>query len=100
MSENAAGTDVPVATKTPSYQLERPTLATARAALRSFYGPHTDDVWRTLIFSAGLSGDETDPASLRRLLAAMQGAAPLIQLCGRGLAIRLAAHERLASPQH
>ncbi|MFI1996961.1 hypothetical protein [Actinoplanes sp. NPDC020271] len=89
-----------VETAPPSHSLTRPTLETARVALQGFYGPHADDTWRTLLFRAGLHGDETDPAALHRLLGTMQVAEPLIQLCGRGVALRLAAYERLVRDQN
>ena len=78
-----------------AYELQRPTLATARAALQGFYGPHSEDVWRTLLFSSGLTGDETDHAAFGRLITAMQAAAPLTRLCARGLSVRASVYERL-----
>lgn len=92
--ENARPDDRPAA---PTYELERPTLASARAALEGFYGPHTADIWRTLLFSSGLTGDESDPASLGRLIASMQVGEPLTRLCARSLTVRAAAHERLVA---
>ncbi|MEU4621998.1 hypothetical protein AB0G04_18745 [Actinoplanes sp. NPDC023801] len=77
------------------YDLERPTLATARAALEGFYGPHTEDVWRTLLSRSGLTGDEGEPWALGRLISAMQGSDPITRLCARGLAVRAAVYERL-----
>jgi hypothetical protein len=73
----------------------RPTLETAWAALHGLYGPHTADVWRTLLFSAGLSGSETDVTSLNRLIDCMKVGDPINQLCGHGLAVRFAAFARL-----
>jgi hypothetical protein len=81
---------------TGPYCLTRPTLHEAHSALRSLYGPHTDDLWQTLLFSAGLTGEETASSALDRLLVAMQAAPPLVQLCGRGLRVRVAAYESLA----
>ena len=78
------------------HQVERPTLTTARTALAAYYGPHTEDVWRTLLFRSGLTGEETDLASVGRVISAMEnGGGPLARLCGRGLAVRLQAYERL-----
>ncbi|WP_433788638.1 hypothetical protein [Actinoplanes sp. CA-252034] len=80
------------------YELQMPTLATARAALNGFYGPHSEDVWRTLLFASGLTGQETDAAAFRRLISAMQVAEPMTRLCARGLTVRAAAYERLVEP--
>ncbi|GAA2850862.1 hypothetical protein Acy02nite_34220 [Actinoplanes cyaneus] len=80
------------------YELQMPTLATARAALTGFYGPHAEDIWRTLLFSAGLTGEETDRTAFGRLISAMQVAEPMTRLCARGLAVRAAAYERLVAP--
>ena len=79
-----------------TYELQRPTLATARAALQGYYGPHSEGVWRTLLFAAGLTGDETESWAFGRLISSMQVAEPMTRLCARGLAVRAAAYERLA----
>lgn len=77
---------------------EVPTLETAREALRRLYGPHTADVWRTLLFSSGLTGRETDVNSVNRLIGCMTMAGPITRLCGHGLAVRFAAYARLRQP--
>jgi hypothetical protein len=77
------------------YRLERPTLADAHTALERLYGPHTEDVWQTLLFRSGLSGHETDPVSFDRLVNCMMAAEPITRLCGRSLAVRAAAHARI-----
>jgi hypothetical protein len=82
----------------PVYELQVPTLATAREALNGFYGPHSEAVWRTLLFASGLTGEETDRGALGRLISAMQVAEPMTRLCARGLAVRAAAYERLVEP--
>lgn len=98
MAENRAEPDVSPAG--PAYRMEQPTLATARAALEGFYGPHAGDVWRTLLFSSGLTGNESDPTSLGRLISSMQAGEPMTRLCARSLAVRAAAYQRLvAQPQ-
>ena len=84
------------ADSTGPYRLARPTLPEARAALHGLYGPHTADIWQNLLFSAGLTGAETTPGSLDRLLAVMQTADPITRLCARGLQVRVAAYEQLA----
>ena len=68
---------------------------TARAALEGFFGPHTDDLWRTLLFDSGLTGEETDSRALRRLISTMQVAHPIARLCARSLAVRVAVYDRL-----
>ncbi|SNY03756.1 hypothetical protein [Paractinoplanes atraurantiacus] len=78
------------------YQLARPTLQEAHCALHGMYGPHTEDIWRTLLFTAGLSGEESSAAALDRVLAVMATAEPLIRLCARSLQVRIAAHDQLA----
>ena len=82
-----------------SHPLEAPTLASAYEALEKMYGPHTGDIWRTLLFSSGLTGEETDVGSLSRLIASMLAAQPVTALCARGLALRAAAYQRLSAPQ-
>jgi hypothetical protein len=84
---------------TGPYRLVRPTLHEAYSALYGLYGPHTDDVWRTLLSSANLTGEETTPSALDRLIGAMQRASPMIQLCGGGLRVRVVAYEQLAGAQ-
>ena len=79
-----------------THPLDAPTLALAHDALKGLYGPHTEDVWRTLLFNAGLTGAETDVKSFGRLVAAMQQSDPVTRLCARGLALRSAAYTRLA----
>jgi hypothetical protein len=82
--------------QTGPYRMTRPTLPEAQCALHGMYGPHTADIWRTLLFTAGLRGDETSTAALDRLLAVMATAEPLIRLCARGLQVRITAYEHLA----
>src|SRR5689334_6918732 len=93
MTERNVKSDV--STPDPGYDLEMPTLATARTALKGFYGPHSEDVWRTLLFISGLTGEETDSTAFGRLISSMQTAEPMTRLCARGLAVRAAAYERL-----
>jgi hypothetical protein len=80
-----------------TYPVDAPTLESAHEALRRLYGPHTGDLWRTLLFSAGLTGTETDLGSFRRMVVTMQAADGVTGLCGRSLAMRAAAFERLAA---
>ncbi|MEV4279990.1 hypothetical protein [Actinoplanes xinjiangensis] len=87
--------DSSVSSLDAGYDLDRPTLATARAALEGFYGPHTEDIWRTLLSHSGLTGDEGEPWALGRLISTMQTGDPITRLCARGLAVRAAVYERL-----
>ncbi|MFI5497187.1 hypothetical protein [Actinoplanes sp. NPDC051859] len=80
-----------------AYRLQRPDIAEARTALRQLYGHRTDDLWRTLLTRAGLSGYETDEASLTRLLTAMTDTDPVMALCARSLTIRMNAHTHLTA---
>ncbi|GAA2640517.1 hypothetical protein [Paractinoplanes durhamensis] len=80
-----------------TYPVESPTLESAHEALRRLYGPHTEDLWKTLLFSAGLTGDETDPGSFGRMVVSMQAATGVTQLCGRALAMRAATFKRLTA---
>jgi hypothetical protein len=82
---------------TGPYGLEQPTLAEAFAALRRLYGPHTGDIWQSLLARTRLSGTETDLDSFDRVVECMNTAEPITRLCGRGLAIRAAAYRRLAA---
>lgn len=88
------------ASETGPYDLEQPTLAEARAALERLYGPHTGDIWQSLLARTGLQGTETDPVSFDRLVNCMNTAEPITRLCGRSLGIRAAAHRRLATAAH
>ncbi|GIM89022.1 hypothetical protein [Paractinoplanes toevensis] len=80
-----------------THPVEAPTLASAHEALRRLYGPHTEDLWKTLLFSAGLTGAETDPGSFGRMVVSMQAAGGVTGQCGRSLAMRAAAYQRLAA---
>ncbi|BAL88136.1 hypothetical protein AMIS_29160 [Actinoplanes missouriensis 431] len=82
---------------TAAYELEKPSLATARAALQGYFGPHTEDLWLTLLFDAGLTGDETSLRAVSRLIATMQVSHPIARLCARSLAVRVAVYERLVA---
>jgi hypothetical protein len=79
-----------------TYPLDAPTLESAHVALRRLYGPHSEDLWQTLLFSAGLTGTETDPAAFRRMATSMLAAGGVTQLCGRALAVRADAFTRLS----
>ena len=82
---------------TGPYGLEQPTLAEALAALQRLYGPHTPNIWQSLLARTGLDGTESDPVSFDRLVNCMNTAEPITRLCGRSLGIRAAAHRRLAA---
>jgi hypothetical protein len=80
-----------------THPVEAPTLESAHEALRRLYGPHTEDLWKTLLFSAGLTGDETDQGSFGRMVVSMQAASGVTSMCGRALAVRQATFMRLAA---
>jgi hypothetical protein len=82
---------------TEAYGLTRPGLPDARRALTRVFGSGADTLWTELLASAGLSGDEDDPASLSRLLAVMETADPVIATCGRAMTIRRVAYEKLSA---
>jgi hypothetical protein len=86
-------------TATGAYQLARPTLDDAHTALCRLYGPHSGDIWKTLLARAGLTGQESDLDSFDRLVSFMHVAEPITQLCGRGLAVRSAAYRHLTAKQ-
>ena len=79
-----------------TYPVQAPTLESAHEALRRLYGPHTEDLWKTLLFAAGLTGDETDAGSFGRMVVTMQAADGVTALCGRALAVRQDTFKRLA----
>ena len=79
-----------------THPVEAPTLASAHEALKRLYGPHSENLWRTLLLGAGLNGEETDAKSFGRLVVAMQSADPVTRLCARGLSLRMQAFMRLA----
>lgn len=82
---------------TGPYGLPRPDLDEAHLALAEVYAEITDRVWHQLLRSAGLSGRETDPESLDRLIDAMKDCDPITALCGRSLAIRVASFDAIAT---
>lgn len=86
-----------LADHTGPYKLEQPTLDEAHTALKRLYGPHTADVWQTLLHKASLTGRETESWAFDRLVSTMAGADPVIQICAQALAIRSRAYERLRS---
>ncbi|MEV4283169.1 hypothetical protein [Actinoplanes xinjiangensis] len=84
-------------TSTGAYQLAQPTLDDAYTALRGLYGPHSNDIWHTLLARAGLTGQENDLDSFDRLVSFMHGAEPMTRLCGRSLAVRSSTYRQLAA---
>jgi hypothetical protein len=82
---------------TGPYDLSRPDLSEARESLHRLYGAETGQLWNDLLRSAQLTGRETDPASLDKLVAAMLAADPVTALCGRSIAIRAATFTRLSA---
>lgn len=84
-------------TGTGAYRLEPPTLDEAHAALRRLYGPHTADVWHTLLHKASLTGTETENWAFDRLVSTMAAGDPVTRICAQGLAIRSRSYARLAA---
>ncbi|MFB9447002.1 hypothetical protein Dvina_25250 [Dactylosporangium vinaceum] len=82
---------------TGPYEMSRPDLTEAREALHNLYGAGAEQLWGDLLAKARLSGRESDPESLDRLVAAMLAADPVTALCGRSLAIRAATFVRLSA---
>jgi hypothetical protein len=80
---------------TDPYQMRRPDMAEAKAAVGRLYGHTSDDVWRSLLTRTGLTGRETDPAAIQRLAQAMLADDSVLSLCGRSLLIRINGYEFL-----
>jgi hypothetical protein len=78
-----------------SYDLPRPDLTETREAIHQLYGPNGPQMWHTVIARAGLTGTETDPGSLDRLLTAMVEHDPVTALCAHGIRLRIETHTRL-----
>jgi hypothetical protein len=87
----------PPGSNTGPYGLPRPDLDEAHMALAEIYAEVTDQIWHQLLAEAGLTGRETDPDALDKVLEAMKTADPITQLCGRSLAIRLASFDAIAT---
>lgn len=79
------------------YHLNRPDIAEARDAVHRLYGSDAPQLWATLLSRAGLTGRETDPGSLDRLLTVMVDADPVTALCARSLKIRTDTHTHLST---
>jgi hypothetical protein len=86
----------PDSSATP-YGLRRPTVADARTSVHRVHGPDGASVWRSLMISSGMSGDETAPESLPLLLRTMVSADPVTRLCAEALQIRLDSHTHLSA---
>lgn len=82
---------------TGPYGLARPDLDEAHLALAEIYAEVTDQRWHQLLRKADLTGRETDPESLDRLLEEMKDGDPIIALCGRSLGIRVASFDAIAT---
>ena len=80
-----------------AYGLLRPTMSDARDAMHRVHGHTGRSSWARLLEASGLTGTETDEASLTRLLEAMTGLDPTSRLCAHALRIRLTAHTHLAA---
>ncbi|WP_035858756.1 hypothetical protein [Cryptosporangium arvum] len=79
------------------YGLPRPDLDEAHLALAEIYAEITDRIWTQILNETGLSGRETDPDALDRVIDAMKSSDPITALCGRSLEIRVAAFDAIAT---
>ncbi|GAA0237595.1 hypothetical protein [Cryptosporangium japonicum] len=79
------------------YGLPRPDLDEAHQALAEIYAEITDRIWTQILHQTGLSGRETDPDALDRVIDAMKSSDPITALCGRSLEIRVAAFDAIAT---
>jgi hypothetical protein len=86
----------PGATSGP-YGLPRPDLDEAHHALAEIYAEITDRIWHQLLRETRLTGRETDPDALDRVIEAMKAGDPITALCGRSLEIRVAAFDAIAT---
>lgn len=82
----------PGATSGP-YGLPRPDLDEAHVALAEI----TDRIWQQLLHETNLTGHETDPEALDRVIEAMKSGDPITALCGRSLEVRVAAFDAIAT---
>jgi hypothetical protein len=86
-------------TDSPVYGLSRPTIDETRAALAALAGHGESAPWQQLLATSGLTGTETDVASLEQLLATMKAAGGVTAQCARAQTIRLVCHTRLSAVQ-
>jgi hypothetical protein len=80
-----------------AYHLNVPDIAEARDAIYRLYGAAADELWKTLLSRARVSGNETDRGAFDRLLAVMFDADPVTALCARSLKIRADTHTHLTA---
>jgi hypothetical protein len=84
----------------PAYGLAPPTVKDAHTALQRIYRDTADALWTRLLEQTGLTGTESDRASLDTLLAAMTATGnPVIALSARALAVRVASYDHLSAAQ-
>jgi hypothetical protein len=79
------------------YGLDRPTLNDVRAAIERVHLTETELVWDGLLAGAGLTGEETGPAAVDMLVAAMLASDPVTSLIGRALQIRASSFDHLSA---
>jgi HEAT repeat protein len=79
------------------YGLPRPDLDEAHQALAEVYAEITDRIWVQLLETADLTGRETDPEALDRVIEAMKDCDPITALCARSLAIRVASFDAITT---
>ena len=83
-----------------AYGLAAVVVADARQALGRVLGDRADEEWSLLSDRAGVTGAETDPEAVDRVIRAMQAwPDPVVALCGRSLLIRVSSHRHLSATQ-
>lgn len=75
--------------------LRRPVVADGLIALQRILPGRAQTSWIHVLAVAGLGGNETDPASLRRLIQTLRCHGPVLRMCGRSLEIRAKTADRL-----
>ena len=86
-------------TQVAAYGLSLPTVEDLRQALERGYAADAARVWAQLLNSAGPPRtDEDDTEALRRMLAVMKKSQdPVVALCAKSMAIRLASFANLSA---
>lgn len=83
-----------------AYGLAPVVVSDARQALVRVLGDAAEEVWAALAARAGVTGSETEPQAVDRVIHAMQSSAePVLVLCGRSLQIRVSSHRHLTATQ-
>ena len=91
-----------LATATASHQAgtigpARPTIADLHTAVQRVYPGDGDRVWATLLATAGLTGQETTPQALHRLIDTATAGDPVLSLVACAQIIRVRSFEYLSA---